>query len=265
MLVSFQTFGAKAPVYFIHGITGIMPLGRFFAQSLGPDQPFYAINANGSDGHEITVKEMAHTYAEEIVDSQPNGPVFIAAMCAGGPIALEVVRELQARGREVGPVILVDPPPMPQGVISRNQKVDARNPLVASQLYQRVRGDLLNCGTQSYNHLPFAIDDEQQVHLATLAGVRVMVASCRHTPEIFTGAASVILSPSRAVGFFHSQMPWAKVLTGKYTAYVLPYDHIEMFRSGRHDLARVLKFILDGANEFRTPSRKYRPTSLEVG
>src|SRR5713226_68428 len=140
MLMSFQTFGAKTPIYFIHGMTGIMPLSRFLAQSLGPDQPFHAINANGGDGREITVKDMAHTYAEKIVDSQPNGPVFIAGMCAGGLIALEVVRELQARGREVGPAILVDPPTMPQGLISQNQEVDARDPVVASQLYGRVRG-----------------------------------------------------------------------------------------------------------------------------
>ena len=102
MLVPVQLSGTKPPLYFIHGITGVMPLGRFLAQSLGSDQPFYAINANGIDGREITVKdettvkEMAHTYVEEILDTHPSGPVFIAGMCAGGLAALEVARELQA-------------------------------------------------------------------------------------------------------------------------------------------------------------------------
>jgi pimeloyl-ACP methyl ester carboxylesterase len=257
VLVPVQPSGTKPPLYFIHGLTGVMPLGHFLAQSLGPDQPLYAINANGIDGREITVKdeitvkEMAHTYVEEILDTYPSGPVFIAGLCAGGLAALEVARELQARGREVGPVILADPPGVP-GLVPHNQTVDSRDPLVASQLYRHVRGQLLDHTSQSYNDMPFAADDQQQVHLATLAGMNALVAFCRHVPEIFTGAAAAILSSRRAAGFFHPQMPWAKLLPGKHMAFILPYDHTEIFRSGRHDFTRVLKFILDGAMNFGT-------------
>ena len=263
MLVPVQTSGAKPPLYVIHGLTGVMPFGPFLAQSLGPDQPLYAINANGMDGREVTVKDMAHTYVEEILDIHPSGPVFIAGLCAGGLAALEVVRELQARGREVGPAILADPPPVPQGLIPQNQTADSRNPLVASQLYRRVRGQLLDHASQSYNLMPFAVDDEQQVHVATLAGVDVLVAFCRHVPEIFTGATAAILSPRRAANFFHPQMPWAKLLPGKPMAYVMPYDHTEIFRSGRHDFTRALKFILDGAMNFGT--RAESAAELPVG
>jgi hypothetical protein len=245
-----------------------MPLGRFLAQSLGPDQPFYAINANGIDGREITVKdettvkEMAHTYVEEILDTHPSGPVFIAGMCAGGLAALEVARELQARGQEVGPVILADPPGVPQGLVPHNQTVDSRDPNVASQLYRRVRGQLLDHTSQSFNDMPFAVDDQQQVHLATLAGMNALAASCRHVPEIFTGAAAAILSWRRAANFFHPQMPWAKLLPGKHMAFVLPYDHTEIFRSGRHDFARVLKFILDGTTNFATRAESAAEVAL---
>src|SRR3954470_23569169 len=105
MLVPVQPSGTKPPLYFIHGVQGIMPVGRFLAQSWGPDQPIFAINASGVDGRsavdnndELTVKDMARTYVEEVQETRPRGPVFIGGMCAGGLAALEVARELQARG-----------------------------------------------------------------------------------------------------------------------------------------------------------------------
>jgi len=229
-----------------------MTLGRFLAQSLGSDQPLYAINANAIDRRETTVKDMAQVYVEEILNTKPSGPVFIAGMCAGGLAALEVARELQNRGRKVGPVILADPPGVPQGLVPQNQTVDAQDPVVASNLYQQVRGQLLDFASQPDNEMPFAVDDEQQVHLATLTGVKSLVAFCRHVPEIFTGTAVAILSPRRAANFFHPQMPWVKILPQPSMVFVLPHNHRELFQSGRHDLSRVLKFILDEAMNFGT-------------
>jgi len=262
MLVHAQPSGTKPPLYFIHGITGIMPLGRFLAQSLGPDQPLYAINATGIDGRTIvendepTAKEMAHTYVEEILETHPSGPIFVGGMCAGGLVALEVARELHARGQTIGPVILADPPGMPQGLVPHNQTVNAQDPLVRSQLYQRVRGLLIDHSSDSYNDVPFSVGDEQQVHLATLAGIKALVASCRHIPEPFTGSAAAILSSQRAARFLHPEMPWSKLLAGEKMVHVLPYDHTELFRSGRHDFSRLLKSILDGGMDDGTTSEK---------
>jgi len=256
MLVPLQSSGTKPPLYFIHGLTGIMPLGRFFAESLGADQPLYAINANGIKGREtnsiadeITVKDMARSYVEEILDTNPSGPIFIAGMCAGALAALEVARELETRGKELGPVILADPPGVPQGLLRQNQSVDSKDPLVAAQLYQRVRGQLLDHASQPYNDVPFAIDDQQQLHIATLAGMSALVAFCQHIPVAFSGGAAAILSSRRAATFFHPQMHWASLLP-KCQAHVLPFDHTEIFRSGRYHFIRTLKFVLDGATDF---------------
>jgi thioesterase domain-containing protein len=263
MLVKVQPSGTKPPLYFIHGILGIMPLGRFLAHALGPDQPLYAICATGFDGRttvendETTIMEMAHTYVEEILETRPSGPVFVGGMCAGGLVALEVARELQARGQTVGPVILADPPATPYGLNPHYQTVNAQDPLVRSQLYQRVRGQLMDHSSQYYNDMPFAAGNEQQVHLATLAGIRTMVASCRHVPvEIYSGSAAAILSSQRAPGFLHPEMPWSNLLTGKKAIHVLPYSHFDLFRSGRHDFSRLLKTILDGGMDVGTTSER---------
>jgi thioesterase domain-containing protein len=248
MLVPVQTSGVKPPLFVVHGLVGVMAMGRFLAEALGPEQPLYAIQANGIDGRETkpgSVKDMARSYVEEILAARIMGRLLIAGMCTGAVVAIEVVRELQVRGREVGPMILLDPPTVPPGFIPHNQTINPRNPLVASQLYQRVRGQLSQHATKSYKDLPFAVDDEKQMHLATLSGVNSFVALSTYLPEPFPGATVVILSFERAAGFFHPQMHWAKLLPQKPMAYVLPYAHLQMFRSARNEFARVLKLALE--------------------
>jgi thioesterase domain-containing protein len=213
---------------------------------------------------EITVKDMAHGYVEEILNTNPGGPIIVAGMCAGALAALEVARELKARGKKLGPVILADPPGVPQGLVRQNQLVDSRDPLVASQLYRRVQGQLLDHASQSYNDVPFAIDDSQQLHAATLAGMSALVAFCRHIPEAYPGHATAILSSRRAANFFHPQMHWVNLLQN-CQAHVLSYDHTEIFRSGRYQFIRILKFILDGAADLETGNEstiggRFRPT-----
>jgi thioesterase domain-containing protein len=128
MLVPVRTSGTKPPLYFVHGLMGFVSIGGFLAQALGQDQPFYCVNANSIDSRATTktgsVKAMALNYVEEILRVQPSGPLVIGGMCVGGLAAIEVARELQARGREVGPVILADPPTVPPGYIKQNQTVN---------------------------------------------------------------------------------------------------------------------------------------------
>jgi thioesterase domain-containing protein len=252
MLVPVQTTGAKAPIYFIHGLTGIMPLGRILIRSLGADRPFYAVNASGFGGEKLpsSVKDMAVTYAKEISEVQPTGPLLIAGMCAGGLAAMEVARELQSVGREIGPVILVDPPTPgggPDARIPLRPTVDPTDPLVAAKLYERARGSLLQSASEFPQHeIPFATHDQRQMHLATLVAVNTLVVFCRHVPDIFPGPAVAILSAQRATAFFHPHMPWVKLLPRLGMAHVLPYDHSGLLRSGLHDLGRVFKFVLEG-------------------
>ena len=246
MLVPFQTSGEKPPLYLVHGLNGLMPMGLFLAHSLGSDQPLYAINANGFDGREtisLSVKDMAVAYAKEILNAQPSGLFLIGGMCEGGLVATEVARELQARGRKIGPLILLDPPATPRGHL-KDPNYDIRNPRVAAQLYEHARSGLL---AQDPQDLPFATHDQERLHLATLAAVNTVVALCAHVPEVFSGTVTAILSFERAAGFFHRQLPWAKLLSRTPTAHVLPWRHKEIFTSGRYDLAGVLKFVLDGA------------------
>lgn len=254
MLVPVQTSGAKPPLLVVHGLAGVTAMGRFLADSLGPEQPLYTIHADGIDGRETKpggVKNMARCYVEEILAVQFDGPLVIAGMCAGALAAIEVVRELEARGQQVGPAILVDPPTVPPGYIKQNHTIDPRDPAIASQLYQRVHSKLLSYAAESHKVLPFTASDEGQMHLATLACVNSFVALSTFVPQPFPGATVAILSFERAAGFFHPQMHWVKLLPRKPVAHVLPCTHLEIFRSARHEFARVLKSSLEDIINFR--------------
>jgi len=250
MLIPVHTSGTKPPLFFVHGLNGLMSLGSSFAVALGPEQPLYSIHANGIDGRQPVlhdVQAMVQAYTDEIQAARPTGPIRIGGMCTGCFIALEVASSMQQQGRPVGPVILVDPPPLPAGYHKRNSRVDPQHPKIAEQLYQQIRGTLLDHATVANNDVPFDPNDPKQMHAATLAGVGVLVALFRHVSGPFSGPVELIISAERASGFFHPMMPWAKALAGPRIVHVVPWDHEQLFRAGRESICRLLKFILDQA------------------
>src|SRR5262249_14601938 len=137
VLVSLQASGKSPPLFFVHGANGVMPLGRYLARRFGPDQPFYAVNPSGFYPGEAVIesaRELVQAYVAEIISVRPSGPLIVAGMCLGGLIAIEIVRELQARDRKVGPVILADPPVTPPGFLEQTQRMDPHRPEIARQL-----------------------------------------------------------------------------------------------------------------------------------
>lgn len=248
MLVPVQTSGRKPALFFVHGRRGVMPLGSSLSGVLGPDQPLYVIHADGIDGRRTVledVSDMVPSYVKEIHGIRPIGPILLGGMCEGSLAVLEIARELREMRRQVGPPILLDPPPIPPGYNKQNQTIDARQPEVAERLYQQVRRFLLDDASQPYNDLPFDANDPRQIHLAILAGIGSVIAFARHIPRPYPGPAQVILSAERSTGFFHPEMPWPKLLPGPRMVQVLPFDHTPLLRAGREQLARALKFMID--------------------
>jgi thioesterase domain-containing protein len=265
MLVPVQTSGTKPPLFFVHGVQGVMVLGSAFASALGSDQPFYSINANGMDGRRPVidnVQDMVLTYVEEIEDARRSGPLRIAGMCSGCLIAIELARNLQQRGRQTGAVILADPPAVPYGFDKNVQAIDPRQPQVAQQLYEQVRRTFLDYASRPYHDMPFDPGDPQQTHAAILAGVAALVAIAKYIPTPFPGSAELIVSAERAPGFFHPQMPWHRFLPGPRVVHVLPWNHIQLFREGRAAVARMLKFILDEPPAFEYPADRTAERSV---
>ena len=78
---------------------------------MGPDQPFYGLQAIGLDGQTpplASVEEMAAQYAREITAAEPSGPYFLGGHSFGAAIAFEIAQQLLRAGRSVGLLAVFD-------------------------------------------------------------------------------------------------------------------------------------------------------------
>ena len=66
-----------------------------------------------------SVESIAEYYADALEKFQPVGAFLLGGYCVGGVIALAMADTLRARGREVGPLIVIDGVPENTGVLIR--------------------------------------------------------------------------------------------------------------------------------------------------
>jgi len=111
-LVPIQTGGSKPPFFCIHGINGAVVRFYDLSRCLGPDQPFYGLQANGLEAGQVLhtrTEDMAAHYIQEIRRVQPHGPYFLGGYSFGGMIAFEMAQQLAAQGQgDAAVVVLFD-------------------------------------------------------------------------------------------------------------------------------------------------------------
>src|SRR5262249_45430225 len=108
MLFPVQTSGKKPPLFFVHGLREIMPLGQTFAAGLGSDRPLYFLRAVAGEGGQLPIADMC----TEIRRIRPSGPLRIIGLRQAALPALGLARGLLQQKVQIGPVVLVDPPPL---------------------------------------------------------------------------------------------------------------------------------------------------------
>ena len=110
-LVPIQARGSRPPFYCVHAAGGGVLPYRALSQRLGPDQPFYGLQARGmEDGTSplARIEEMAEVYLAEIRSLQPEGPYYLGGHSAGGLVAFEMACRLREKGERVALVTLFD-------------------------------------------------------------------------------------------------------------------------------------------------------------
>lgn len=109
-LVPIQTSGTRQPLFFHGGSADALTWARF-SHLLGTDQPFYALQRPDLDGSDVThhtVEALATDCVKEIRMVQPKGPYLVGGHCLGGAIAFEIAQQLQADGKDIVSVVLID-------------------------------------------------------------------------------------------------------------------------------------------------------------
>jgi amino acid adenylation domain-containing protein len=112
-LVPIQTSGNLPPLFCPAGGGGSVLYYYPLAKYLGPEQPFYGLQAVGLDGLSDPirdVKALAALHIEEIRRIQAHGPYRVAGHCFGGLVAFEITQQLRRAGEEVDILMLIDVP-----------------------------------------------------------------------------------------------------------------------------------------------------------
>jgi amino acid adenylation domain-containing protein len=152
-LVPIQPNGSEPPLFCVHGGAGTVLHLQPLAQLLGPEQPFYGLQARGLYGGApplLSVEEMAEHYLDELRTVQPEGPYYISGYCFGAIVAFEIAQRLLREGEVVGLLAMFNGPSPTwirrYGGISRQpSKLAARTvPPPPPPLTRRVAGVLTN-------------------------------------------------------------------------------------------------------------------------
>ncbi len=110
-LVPIQPKGNKRPFFCVHGGLGNVMNFYDLTRYMGPDQPFYGLQARGVDGRQRPFRDipaMATCYIKAMRAAQPEGPYSLGGFSMGGEVAYEMARQLTAVGQEVALVALLD-------------------------------------------------------------------------------------------------------------------------------------------------------------
>jgi thioesterase domain-containing protein/acyl carrier protein len=110
LIARLQADGGRPPLFCMPGADGQLLVFRHFAERIGADQPVFGVSPVGLEGAEPdrTIEEIAARAVAEIRSVRSQGPYQLAGFSAGGVVAFEMARQLQAVGEEVSLVLLVD-------------------------------------------------------------------------------------------------------------------------------------------------------------
>jgi acyl transferase domain-containing protein/thioesterase domain-containing protein len=101
----------RKPLFCVHGAGGNVLNFKIFSDRLGPDQPFYGLQAQGVDGRLpalSSIEAMAAQYVEAIRTVDADGPYRLAGYSAGGVIALEMAHQLMKERAGVELLVMID-------------------------------------------------------------------------------------------------------------------------------------------------------------
>jgi thioesterase domain-containing protein len=142
-LVLIREGGARPPLFLVHDGDGETMLYRNLALRLDAGHAVYGLQPYALEGVPMAhtrIPEMAAYHIGKIRSVRPRGPYLLGGMCAGGVIAFEIARQLQAMGERVALLALLD---------AADPAAAPKAWRVAGQRLQRFGGVFREAGTAS--------------------------------------------------------------------------------------------------------------------
>ena len=271
--------GSQPPLFLVHGAAGFSFFKRTFLDEVGQDRPIYLFQAPGLDGRTRplrTVEEIAGAYVSSMREIQPAGPYYIAGMCAGSFIALEMCNQLVEAGQSIARLILLDPQPTPRALATRYattsksrrpsflQKGPAKRicdavrhisralPGASDPFAQELRQRAKTLKRQEairrrrLGEVDWASPDERSYSPEAMldASLQLHEALKTHIPRPFSGKAAILSRSKRADRIVGGTSFWRDHLGG-IDCRVYDSSHRELFGAKIVETARFVRSVFD--------------------
>jgi amino acid adenylation domain-containing protein len=121
-VVPIETRGSQPPLFCVHPIGGNVFCYLALAREESLGRPVYGLQTPGPELSTLdgSLEAMAAHYVTAIREIQPDGPCLLAGWSLGGVVAFEMARQLEAAGREVALLAMIDAGP-PGGTSSADE------------------------------------------------------------------------------------------------------------------------------------------------
>ncbi|SOS20803.1 non-ribosomal peptide synthetase [Pseudomonas cerasi] len=187
-----------APVFCVPGAGDSVTSFIGLAEALGPDWPIHGLQPRGLDGRSVPhsrVEAAAQSHVQAIEALYPKGPLHLVGHSFGGWAAHAMAVKLQAQGREVVSLTLIDSEaPGGEGLSSK--------PYTATAVLERLIEALQLSSGRSLELDPMAFADSDtvaQMHLLQQAMVRVGLLPPRLAAQALQGIVRTFASALRTV------------------------------------------------------------------
>jgi amino acid adenylation domain-containing protein len=251
-LVAIQPLGSRPPFFCVHGIGGNIVGFYDLARELGPDQPFYGLQAPGLDGKQpclTSVDDMAKLYVREVREFQPSGPYYLGGFSFGGAVAFEMARVLEVAGEKVALVALLDT--YPGGMESKLTLLRRFLRLSPVQQYRYARRKMADRKRAQQRRRIIALPPAlKQVRRCCETAAR------NYTPGIYGGKVLLFRAEQKSLrGSEDPQQAWKRWARGGVEIRELAGDHGSIIRPPHVGLlARELAAYLGTAEHNSGPS-----------
>jgi amino acid adenylation domain-containing protein len=123
-IVPLKREGNRPPIFLIHGIGSEVWTFVELVKHVHAEQPVYGVLPPDDGGSTpTTIAEMTSRYIREIESVVSDGPFVLGGHCSGAVTAVELARQLRARGRSVALLVVFDhwTEEVPAGVVGSLQ------------------------------------------------------------------------------------------------------------------------------------------------
>ena len=266
--------GQLQPFFCVHAAGGNVLEYRDLGRLLGPDQPFYGLQAKGLDGRSephTSVKEMAAHYIKEMRELQPEGPYLLGGRSSGGTIAFEMACQLAAEGEKVDLLALLDTYPagyfkLLPGSSSLGQRLSRQARKFQSHLTNLRQLNATKKVGYLLNKLAYA--PEKAKHKLYRRAYKIyqrlgrrlppvlknieeinFTAVKDYTPQTYSGDITLFLATDLTADY-DSHDGWRELVRGEIETYEIPGNHINIIKEPHVGaLAEKLKSCLNRVQE----------------